>query len=87
MRPKQEEDRNIMTDKAAQKPLEELTIEESFRELDRLVQTMESGNTSLEESFQLYAKGMQLLKSCNDKIDLVEKKMLQISEDGKLIEF
>lgn len=76
-----------MTDKAAQAAMEEMSVEESFAELDRLVQQMESGNTSLEESFQLYAKGMQLLKNCNEKIDLVEKKMLQISEDGKLIEF
>lgn len=76
-----------MAEKATQDPMQEMTVEESFAELDRLVQQMESGNTSLEESFQLYAKGMQLLKNCNEKIDLVEKKMLQISEDGKLIEF
>ncbi len=66
---------------------EDLTVEESFAQLDSLVQQMENGNPSLEESFQLYARGMELLKHCNEKIDLVEKKMLQISEDGKLIEF
>ncbi|MCQ2509531.1 MAG: exodeoxyribonuclease VII small subunit [Lachnospiraceae bacterium] len=76
-----------MTDKTTQEELQELTVEESFAELDKLVQQMESGRASLEESFQLYAKGMQILKNCNDKIDLVEKKMLQISEDGNLIEF
>ncbi|MDO4489554.1 MAG: exodeoxyribonuclease VII small subunit [Lachnospiraceae bacterium] len=76
-----------MTEKAAQKTMQELTVEESFSELDRLVQQMESGEVSLEESFQLYARGMQLLKNCSDKIDLVEKKMLQISEDGTLVEF
>ncbi len=77
----------MKTENAVQEGRTELTVEESFAELDQLVQQMESGNTSLEESFQLYARGMQLLKNCSEKIDLVEKKMLQISEDGKLIEF
>lgn len=76
-----------MADTATQKAAEELTVEESFSRLDKLVQQMEGGTVSLEESFQLYAEGMQLLKHCSERIDLVEKKMLQISEDGKLIEF
>lgn len=74
-----------MTEK--QKKTEELSVEEGFSRLDKLVQQMESGTISLEESFRLYAEGMELLKHCSDRIDLVEKKMLQISEDGKLIEF
>lgn len=75
-----------MTDKKVS-AIEELTVEECFARLDVLAQKMESGEASLEESFQLYAEGMQILKSCSEKIDLVEKKMLQISEDGKLREF
>ncbi len=75
------------TEQTEQRPVQELTVEECFARLDQLVQQMESGNSSLEESFQLYAQGMELLKNCSEKIDLVEKKMLQISEDGELIEF
>lgn len=67
--------------------IQELSVEESFARLDELAEKMESGKASLEETFQMYAEGMQLLKNCNDKIDIVEKKMLQISEDGKLREF
>ena len=43
--------------------------------------------TSLEESFALYKKGMELLKYCSEKLDTVEKKMLQINEDGTFSEF
>ena len=32
-------------------------------------------------------QGMGLLKFCNDKLDTVEKKMLQMNEDGSLGEF
>ena len=44
-------------------------------------------NTSLEDSFRLYKKGMELLKYCSDRLDTVEKKMLQMDEDGTLREF
>lgn len=65
----------------------EMTLEESFGVLDMLVDQLESPDISLEESFQVYKKGMELLKSCNSKIDMVEKKMLQINKNGELSEF
>ena len=65
----------------------EKTIEETFEELDLLARKLESRETSLEESFLLYQQGMGLLKYCSDKLDMVEKKMLQLNEDGTLDEF
>lgn len=65
----------------------ERSIEELFQILDETVEKLESRDISLEESFKLYEQGMELLRSCNDKIDTVEKKMLQISENGELSEF
>ena len=38
-------------------------------------------------SFNLYKQGMELLKFCSDKLDTVEKKMLQMNEDGTFSEF
>lgn len=63
---------------------QELTLEESFARLDELVGKLEDRDVPLEESFQIYKEGMDLLKKCSDKIDLVEKKMQQISADGHL---
>ena len=45
------------------------------------------GDVSLEETFDLYHKGMNMLKSCNDKIDKVEKKMLILDDKGEAHEF
>ncbi|HBB61154.1 MAG: exodeoxyribonuclease VII small subunit [Lachnospiraceae bacterium] len=70
-----------------QKKEEQLTLEESFAELDRLVERLEDRDIPLEESFSLYKRGMDLLTSCKEKIDTVEKKMLQITEDGEINEF
>ena len=63
------------------------TIEEVFTQLDVLADRLEDRDTSLEDSFALYKKGMELLKYCSEKLDTVEKKMLQMNEDGEFSEF
>ncbi len=51
-------------------------------------QTLEQQeDISLEESFKLYKEGMKLVKSCNDRIDKVEKEVLKLNENGELDEF
>ena len=62
-------------------------LEELFGQLEDTIQKMEKDEISLEDSFQLYHKGMDLLKQCNDKIDKVEKKMLILDEEGETHEF
>lgn len=66
---------------------EEKPLEEMFTELDLLAGKLEDRETSLEDSFRLYRQGMELLKLCSEKLDTVEKKMLQLNEDGTFGEF
>lgn len=56
-----------------------LSVEESFRLLEEMAGRMENPDTTLEESFQLYQKGMQLLKGVNETLDMFEKKMQILS--------
>lgn len=65
----------------------EQSIETVFEQLDEIVTKLEGEDVSLEESFQLYHKGMDLLKICNDKIDAVEKKIMILDEEGGQHEF
>ena len=74
-------------DKSNDQVLEEKTLEEAFTELDVLAEKLEDRETSLEDSFRFYRQGMELLKFCSEKLDTVEKKMLQINEDGTFSEF
>lgn len=67
--------------------LEEQSLEEIFSDLEQTIKKMEEGEISLEESFQLYNQGMDMLKACNSKIDKVEKKMLLLDEEGEEHEF
>ena len=61
--------------------------EEAFEKLGELAERLEDSETSLEDSFRFYKEGMELLKYCSEKLDTVEKKMLQMDEDGTLREF
>ncbi len=61
----------------------ERTIEETFSDLDEIIRKLEGGESSLEEAFQYYEAGMKLVKSCNEKIDKVEKKIIVIEENGE----
>lgn len=62
-------------------------MEEAFILLDDITRTLEDEEITLEDSFQAYKKGMDLLKICNDKIDKVEKKVMMLNEEGGLDEF
>ena len=65
---------------------EEKTLEESFSQLSAIVDRLENDDLSLEESFNVYQKGMELLKECNTKIDTVEKKMIKLNANGETSE-
>ncbi len=72
---------------AGKKKEEDFRLEEAFETIEELLEKLGSREVSLEESFALYQEGMKLLKKCNEKIDRVEKQMLQIDEEGQIHEF
>lgn len=59
------------------------TIEQTFAELDEIMEKLESSDTSLEEAFSCYETGMKLVKTCGEKIDKVEKQILILQEGGE----
>lgn len=65
----------------------EKTIESIFEQLEEKLNKLEDRNITLEEAFKTYTEGMKLLKSCNDKLDKVEKKVMVMNEEGDLSEF
>ena len=61
---------------------EERTLQEMLQTLEEHIRALESEEISLEDSFLVYEQGMKLIKECNDKIDRVEKKVLELNADG-----
>lgn len=68
-------------DKAKKDLTKDTTIEQDLDELQKLIDKMQDPAVTLEESFELYKRGMDLVRSCNERIDTVEKKV-KILEDN-----
>ena len=62
-------------------------LEEMFQDLEKVIKEMENSDVTLEQSFDLYNRGMNILKECSRTIDEVEKKVLVLDEDGATHEF
>jgi exodeoxyribonuclease VII small subunit len=56
------------------------TFEESILRLKEIVDTLEKGETSLEESMKLFEEGSKLSASCYDTLKKAEQKISDISE-------
>lgn len=63
------------------------SLEELFGRLDSVIGGLEGEELSLEDSFNLYQEGMELVKCGNRTIDDVEKKVLALDENGESHEF
>ena len=66
---------------------EEMSLEDSFIKLDEIIQLLEQPDLSLEQSFEAFKSGMDLIKNCNTSIDMVEKKVQVITKEGNLDDF
>ena len=51
---------------------QEITLEEAFSKLDGLIEKMQTADLPLEETFALYKQGVELVETCNNKIEKVE---------------
>ncbi len=65
---------------------EKKKFEEAVEELERVVEQLESGELSLEDSLAAFENGVRLVKLCNQKLTEVERKieLLVKDKDGKL---
>ena len=51
-------------------------------ELETLVQRMEAGQLSLEETLKLYEQGMKLHRTLAQDLDAAEKRMMELTDTG-----
>ena len=60
-----------------------ITLEESFGSLEKIIDSLENGQLSLDESFKMYNEGIKLIKSCNLQLDKVEKQIIILDKNGE----
>jgi exodeoxyribonuclease VII small subunit len=65
----------------AKKDPQELKFEEAITDLEQVVEQLESGDLSLEDSLAAFEKGVGLVRYCNQKLSEVEKKVELLVKD------
>jgi exodeoxyribonuclease VII small subunit len=60
------------------KPVEEMTFEACFEELERLLQRFEEGKMPLSESISFFERGMQLIGRCSSQLTEAEQKVNEL---------
>lgn len=63
------------------KPPEELSFEQAFEELDQLVEMLEAGEKSLEDSLVMFERGQALAERCTQLLESAELRLRQLSPD------
>jgi exodeoxyribonuclease VII small subunit len=58
-----------------------MTFEQAFKELEALVNELESGELPLEESMDHFARGQALAKRCTQLLEEAELKLVSLTEE------
>ena len=72
------------------KEQQSVNFENSLRSLEKLVNQLEQGDLSLEESLKAFETGIKLTRECNGKLDEAEQKISLLTGQGddlKLTDF
>ncbi|MCG2728505.1 MAG: exodeoxyribonuclease VII small subunit [Candidatus Methanoperedenaceae archaeon] len=59
-----------------------MSFEESLVELEGIVDKLEKGQLSLDESLVLFEKGIKLVRECNTKLKSARQKVEQLIEEN-----
>ncbi|NLU53454.1 MAG: exodeoxyribonuclease VII small subunit [Clostridiaceae bacterium] len=58
----------------------DMPYEQAMAELESVVNLLESGDLTLDESIKMFERGVSLVRLCNKKLDDIEKRITLIIE-------
>ncbi len=67
------------------KEQENLSFEESIKQLEQIAKELETGDLDLEASVSKFEEGMELSKKCNSLLENAEKRISILLKDGENI--
>ena len=65
----------------------EAKFEDKIKELETIINELESGEIDLESSIEKYTKAMALVKECDEQLKNIEKQVSKIVIDGEEKDF
>ncbi len=60
-------------------PIESLTYEQAFTELETIIEALEADQSSLEDAIAQFERGQALSKRCSDLLEQAELRIRQLS--------
>lgn len=60
-----------------------LDFEKSLNDLEKIVEELESGELSLEQSLKSFEKGIKLTRQCQSELERAELKVKKLVEENK----
>ncbi len=61
----------------------EETFEASLKELEEIVEQLESGDLPLEKSLELFERGIALTRACQRRLDEAERRVEMLVQQGE----
>jgi exodeoxyribonuclease VII small subunit len=68
--------------KTETKPIDKLTYEQAYAELEAVVSALEAGEQPLEDALALFERGQALTNRCAELLDKAELKIRKLSGDS-----
>jgi len=63
----------------------EMSFEESLAELENIVEKLENGQLSLDESLLLFDKGIKLVRECDTRLKSAQQKIERLIEENNCL--
>ena len=68
--------------------MENKTFESSIKELEKIINELESGSLDLDKSIEKYTEAMKLIEFCENKLNNVKETINKlVGENGKISDF
>ncbi|MFW5787777.1 MAG: exodeoxyribonuclease VII small subunit [Halanaerobiales bacterium] len=61
----------------------EMEFEEAIAELENIVEKLEDGKLSLDDSLKKFSRGVKLIKFCRKELNNAEKQVTKVLKDNK----
>ena len=61
-----------------------MSIEQTFASLEEIIKVLENKETTLEQAFIQYENGVKLVKSANEELNAIEKKILVLQGNDEI---
>ena len=68
--------------KKSEKPVEELSYEEALAELEGIVESLEDGQSQLDESMKLFERGQALVTHCGALLESAQLKVQNLAGES-----